>query len=173
MKDAKEWHCQYCGLSIISRRKLYEHYDVCIEKAKLPKDSIGRVKIDSQYDGFRKYASKLKNTHPLGHKHSIETRKHLSEVRRRWLEENPNHGLKWYIVNGIKVQGTWEKKFAEYLTESKINWQRGSKLKYKETHSYTPDFYCPEQNVYFEVKGFRRDRDIFKMHLVLNENILV
>ena len=51
----------------------------------------------------------------IGHKLTEEQRKHLSEVRQKWLEENPNHGVNWYEVNGIKVQGTWEKKFAEYL----------------------------------------------------------
>lgn len=67
------------------------------------------------------------------------------------------------------MQGTWEKQFAEYLNKIGIAWER-KKIRFCKTHQYTPDFYCPEQNVYFEVKGFRRDRDLYKMYLVLFEH---
>lgn len=62
-----------------------------------------------------------------------------------------------------------EKKFAEYLNAKNITWER-RKIPFKNTHQYTPDFYCPVQNIYFEIKGFRRDRDIYKMYLVLAEH---
>lgn len=167
-KNAQDWKCPYCNLIVKSRRKFYEHSKNCIEKEKLPKDSLGRVKNPNQYNGFKQYISSIRGKNIKGHKHTEETRKHLSEIRQKWLEEHPNHGVKWYTVNGIKVQGTWEKHFAEYLNGMNILWTR-KPISFQKTHRYTPDFYCPVENVYFEVKGFRRDRDIYKMYLVLDE----
>lgn len=167
-----DWKCSYCGCICKSRRKLAEHGKNCIEKGKLSKDSLGRVKVPGigkkSADTFRKKVESGLAEYK-GHNHNEETRNRLSKIRQKWLEENPNHGVKWYTVNGIKVQGTWEKRFAEYLNRMNILWTRES-IQFQKTHRYTPDFYCPVENVYFEVKGFRRDRDIYKMYLVLDEH---
>lgn len=169
-KNAKDWTCQYCGIIVKTRKMLYQHFCECKEKKKLPVDSLGRTIVPGQQDGIIKNARERAAKGLIGgHKHTEETRKHLSEVRQQWLEENPNHGVKWYIINGIKVQGTWEKRFAEHLNTLGVTWTR-VKIDFKRTHRYTPDFYCPNENVYFEIKGFRRDRDIYKMHLVLAEH---
>lgn len=165
-----DWICKYCNCKFKSRRKLFEHFKECEVKKDLPKDSLGRVIAPGQQDGIirsarcRAAAGKIQ-----GHTQTLETRQQLSKIRQQWLEENHNHGCKWFLVNGIKVQGTWEKKFAEYLNTKNITWER-RKIPFKNTHQYTPDFYCPEQNIYFEIKGFRRDRDIYKMYLVLAEH---
>lgn len=109
-------------------------------------------------------------THHNKGKHlSDEQKINLSIGRTKYLENNPNHGLKWYVVNGIKVQGTWEKKFAEFLIKKDIDWER-KRIKYQKIRTYTPDFYCKDFDCYFEVKGFLRDRDLYKMYLVLDEH---
>jgi hypothetical protein len=92
----------------------------------------------------------------------------LSEKQIRYIENHPSQGVKWYNINGINVQGSWEKKFAEYLTENNIHWER-KRLVYQKYRQYTPDFYCKDFNCYFEIKGFLRDRDLYKMYLVLDE----
>lgn len=171
-KNAKDWPCPYCGIIIKSRKMLSQHLRECEEKKKLPVDSRGRTKIPGI---AKKSAETLRRKVENGeavykrHKHTDEERQHLSNIRQKWLEENPNHGVKWYIINGIKVQGTWEKRFAEHLNTLGVTWTR-VKIDFKRTHRYTPDFYCPNENVYFEIKGFRRYRDIYKMHLVLAEH---
>lgn len=133
---------------------------------------FGRVKVDGigkkAAETFKKKVEAGLTTYK-GHKQSTETRLKLSKSRTKYLEEHPNHGVNWYEVNGIKVQGKWERTFAEFLNSKQIKWQR-KKIKYAKTHYYTPDFYCPEQNIYFEVKGFRKDRDLYKMYLVLQEH---
>ena len=170
-KNANNWFCKFCNSFIKSRRNFFKHLKTCEEKNKLPHDKLGRIippnRGKKSAETLRKKVENGEIKY-IGHKLTEEQRKHLSEVRQKWLEENPNHGVNWYEVNGIKVQGTWEKKFAEYLCSNNIKWER-IKLTYKSTHKYTPDFYCPEQNVYFEIKGFRRDRDLYKMYLVLRE----
>lgn len=169
----KEWICKFCGCLFLGRRLLYSHYKECDEKLKLPHDKIGRVKIPGigkkSAETFRRKVINGEAKYHIHRNFTEEERKHLSDKRCEYLKEHGNHGVKFYEVNGIKVQGTWEKIFAEYLNKIDVKWERRS-LKYKNTHKYTPDFYCPNQDIYFEVKGFRRDRDIYKMYLVLSEH---
>lgn len=173
--NARDWECPYCHLIIKSRRALYNHFKVCDEKRKLPTDSLGRVISDKVLDGYKRRDSANHYLIENGlynysrHPHTECTKKYLSAKRQEWLESHPNHGVNWYDVNGIKVQGTWERQFAEYLNSKQIRWDR-RKIPYCVSHNYTPDFFCIDQSIYFEVKGFLRDRDLFKMYLVLNEH---
>ena len=109
---------------------------------------------------------------PKGTPHSEDTKNYLSELRTTLLENNEGH-CKWYsISNGemdIKVQGGWEKIVAETMTILKIKWER-KVLVYNKIKRYTPDFYLPDYNIYLEVKGWWKDRDIEKTELVLNEH---
>lgn len=65
-------------------------------------------------------------------------------------------------------KGTWEVIVAEFLFENNIRfindinpiqylWSEDNKI-----HLYFPDFYLPKHNIYIEVKGFERQRDIDK-----------
>lgn len=171
-KNAKDWICKYCKCVVKSRAALYKHYTECTEKQALPTDSLGRVKVPGigkkSAETFKQKVAEGLATYK-GHAQSEQTRRHLSEMRTKYLEEHANHGVHWYTVNGIKVQGKWEKRFAEFLNSKNITWKR-VKIKYAQTHTYTPDFYCPDYDVYFEIKGFRKERDLYKMYLVLREH---
>lgn len=167
-----KWVCKYCNNTFQFRRILYEHYHTCEAKNKLPTDTLNRtINIEGQLKSSRTIAErKLNGTLKVTpHPHSEQTKKLLSIKRIEYLESHPNHGLKWYTVNGIKVQGTWEYKFALWLNEHGIKWDRRRYL-YNKTHHYTPDFHCIDSDIFFEVKGFLRDRDIYKMHLVLKDH---
>ncbi len=119
--------------------------------------------------------AKIRLTGSKGFPHSEETKRRLSESRTRYLESHHDHGIAWYDVicpnNNctIKVQGTWERKFALWLNSHDIAWTRTS-LRFQNHRTYTPDFYLVRENFYVEVKGFWRDRDIHKMYLVLDEH---
>ena len=100
-----------------------------------------------------------------GRKHSIETKMKISAKA-----GERNNGLiktKYfevycpYINENVKVQGTWQLKYAEYLNQNKINWIRSRKinLKYRlhqddYLHTYYPDFYLPDKDQYVEIKGY-------------------
>lgn len=101
----------------------------------------------------------------LGKKHTNETKQKMSDK----ASENNNGYVKcmYYDVycpyrgKLLKVQGGLEKKYAEYLNEKGIMWDRDRKnnIKYKlnkddYTHTYYPDFYLPCTKEYVEVKGF-------------------
>lgn len=82
---------------------------------------------------------------------------------------------KWFVFNNgkkdIKVQGTWEKRTVEYLIKNNIKWDR-IRIFYDKVRTYTPDFYLPDYNLYIEVKGWMKERDIIKMKKVLNEHYI-
>ena len=91
-------------------------------------------------------------------------RKRISEKRIAFLERTPH--VLWFEVNGVKVQGTWEKQVAERLLTLGLNFQR-VRIPYDEYRTYTPDFYLPKLGLYIEVKGWMRDRDLEKYRKVV------
>ena len=99
---------------------------------------------------------------------SDETREKLSICRINFLE-NKNPHVKWFVVDGIKVQGSWEFKVATKLSDLGIKFSR-RRLKYDNARTYTPDFYLDEYDIYIEVKGWLRDSDVVKYKKVLLEH---
>ena len=100
---------------------------------------------------------------------SNETKEKLSLSRLKVLENSPH--IKWYEVDGVKVQGEWEKSVAEKLRTAGLSFIR-KRLKYDTVRHYTPDFYIPELDVFIEVKGWLRTADIVKYQKVVQEHPL-
>ncbi len=117
-----------------------------------------------------------------GKNHTKESREILSKK----LSKNNNGGkCKWFDYikvdgNIMKLQGTWEVRFAKVLDIMDENWMKIG-VGYKEhsfiwndgerDHYYTPDFYSPKLNKYFEVKGYWWGKDEMKMNQVISQNI--
>lgn len=64
------------------------------------------------------------------------------------------------------IQGSWEKKFVEFLNSKNIHWQR-NKIGYKyyfedEEKTFFPDFYLKDYDAYVEVKGYQTSKDLAK-----------
>lgn len=82
----------------------------------------------------------------------------------------------------VTVQGTWEKRYAEWLNENQIQWERPKqtfawKMHPNDiSHTYHPDFYLIETDCYVEIKGYmwknidKNIDDERKMRLVLEQN---
>jgi hypothetical protein len=101
---------------------------------------------------------------------SPEARENLSK---RMSENNPGGRSKWYEVEGIKVQGKWEKAFIEFCIQKNIKCNRGKRIAYLmegKVRSYTPDFYLPDLNLYVEIKGRWWGNDRQKMIHVLDQH---
>lgn len=184
------WCCEKSARMCIEvKRKNSIHASKCHKSGKIP----GWNKLDKLGIGNRNWSKgltkdsdiriakiskgvklhiKLYGSSQLGRHHTEETKSKLSTIRCEYLE-NHDSQCKWYDVsNGIKnikVQGTWEKRFAEYLNLNNIKWDR-FKLKFKNYHRYTPDFYLTDLNIFVEIKGWMRDRDKYKMWSVLDEH---
>lgn len=102
-----------------------------------------------------------------------EAREKLSE---RQSLQNSGGRSKWFEVNGVKVQGTWERDVAIKLNEMCVEWVKPKTNKFifkyemdGKIRSYSPDFYLPEFDVYLEIKGYWWGRDREKMDLVASQ----
>ena len=108
----------------------------------------------------------------LGKNHSDEFKSKMSNLITERNSKNESH-CKWYdVFNGekmIKVQGQWERRIAERLTSIGYYWERKT-LIYNGYLRYTPDFFLPAYNIYIEVKGWWKTRDIQKMKKAIEEN---
>ena len=68
------------------------------------------------------------------------------------------------IAGAIKVDGTWELAFAQYLDTTGFVWSR-NKNRFEYTNlndrrsTYQPDFYIKTHDLYIEVKGYETDLD--------------
>lgn len=108
------------------------------------------------------------------HKHNI------SEGMKRAIKEHPesysscnvNGRVKVFDYNGVKLNGLWEVEFAKYLDKVNIKWERPTigfdYVWNNNIHTYFPDFYLNEYDVYVEVKGLVRDRDYYKWQSIPN-----
>lgn len=108
-----------------------------------------------------------------GKKHDEETIKKLSE---KASLNNKGGRCKWFCVNGVNVQGTYEKQLAEKLCELGVQFEKiktnNHLFKYVKNgkmRSYAPDFYLNEHNIYIEVKGYWRADDEEKMRILKEE----
>jgi hypothetical protein len=113
-------------------------------------------------------AKKMSETRRKNVTSDPEYRKNLSEkMKQRWREgryENVSVGrCKWFTVRKkdgtvCKVQGTWEKKYAQYLDENDVAFKshRG-RLSYIDRdgnrRSYFPDFYLIDLDEFVEIKS--------------------
>lgn len=121
-----------------------------------------------------------RQNHVLGkHKKAIAKnkeswKKNISTSINKFIQNNPDIYIgiykrgfvKIYTYNGIKLQGTYELKFAIWCDKNSIKWQRnrqGFEYFYlNKIHKYFPDFYLPELDEYVEVKGYKVIKDLFK-----------
>lgn len=116
-----------------------------------------------------------------GRKHTKETKEKISKK----LSKNNNGGkCKWFDYEKkdgkiVKLQGTWEVRFAKVLDILDENWikigcgNKGHSFIWNDgirDHYYTPDFYSEKLNKYFEVKGYWWGNDKEKMNQVIPQN---
>jgi len=110
-------------------------------------------------------------------KHTDKTKSIISKK----LSKNNNGGrCKWYNFKKssgeiVKVQGTWEYRFAKVLEFIDVDWIKIKAEKHHlyewvddidTIHHYTPDFYSPKLDKYFEIKGYWWGNDKMKMEYV-------
>lgn len=100
-----------------------------------------------------------------------EARARLSE---RQSLANTGGRCKWFKINNVCVQGTWERDVALKMTQLGIKWERPKTnqdiWKYTDdkgkVRSYCPDFYLPDADCWLEIKGHWWGDDKRKMEIV-------
>lgn len=185
--------CKHCNLEIVSSRH-GDHERKCLdlqEKAKQPKKNVGRPKgIDAWNKGLTKdtdgrvrqnsdsvsktLREKVSNGTYIPRRMCASARQILSEKQSL---NNSGGKSKWFDVAGKRVQGTYEKQFAEQMEVESILWKKiktnnhifkyimGGKIR-----SYAPDFYLSELDLYVEIKGFWWGNDEDKMVAVKEQH---
>jgi len=89
---------------------------------------------------------------------------------------NPSGGwCKWHTVNGVRLQGTYERDIAKKMCDFNIDWIKPSKTPISfnldnKNRLYNPDFYLPEYNIFFEVKGYWWGDAKEKMKAIFSQN---
>lgn len=73
--------------------------------------------------------------------------------------KNPMYGRptpysKGAYYKGIWMRSTWEIKIAKWLDKQNWKWLYESRRFELKDRTYSPDFYLPEQNVWWEIKGW-------------------
>lgn len=106
-----------------------------------------------------------------GKKHTEKVKLSISEK----MSGNNNGGrCKWYEVNGVKVQGTWERNFAIELNRRGYKWTKCRKpwryIMNDKIRHYTPDFYLEEFDLFVEIKGYWWGRDKEKMDCIFSQH---
>ena len=86
------------------------------------------------------------------------------------------HGKGAYYKD-IWMRSTWEIKIAKWLDKHKIKWLYEPKRFILKDRTYCPDFYLPERNIYWEIKGwfYKRSQETIRQfrELYPEENLLV
>lgn len=177
------YRCE-CGKTFEKSQSLNSHFGYC-ETHRMGKPIKKRGQKKGHMNGWEKFSgedilkirrksgetfsSRIKSgeiTHSfLGKKHTKESKQKMSNK----ANENNNGFVKCkyyevycpYLQKYTKVQGSYEKKYSEYLNLNGIKWERDKKnnLRYilheeDYTHTYYPDFYLPDTDEYIEIKGF-------------------
>jgi len=118
------------------------------------------------------------------YRHSPESKQKIKDAMRQAVLNNPDSytasnvsGRTPIIVyNGVKLKGSWEVETAKWLDKQSIVWTnvvKGFDYEWQNSmHTYFPDFYLPNYDVYIEVKGYERDRDRAKWRVVNNLIVL-
>ncbi len=119
-----------------------------------------------------------------GRHHSVETKERLSLIQSRRIDEEGHGGflnVKYYKISNTasvqySVRGTWELRVAEWLNSRGCIWERKKYLGYTDLagvhRTYVPDFYLPDSDEYWEIKGYFSEKDKTKLKLVEEQNKL-
>jgi hypothetical protein len=124
------------------------------------KETIEKLKIISREEN-KKYWTKERRE-----EQSLRMSKIAKERPDSYSINNVCGRVKIFEYNGFKLKGNWELKVAKLLDENNIKWTNIIEpFPYfwnNNWHLYFPDFYLPDFDVYIEVKGFQRERDLMK-----------
>jgi hypothetical protein len=128
----------------------------------------------------------------IGMTHTPESRQKMSKAKTGRVVHSPEH----YRAMGLKMRGrpapfpnrrfyyadcafrsSWEMRVAKALDALGMRWQYEAKRFDLVSQTYAPDFYLPDGNCYWEVKGYygpksKRTIELFREHYP-NETLLV
>ena len=172
--------CKYCQKECKSENSLRNHERCCPHNpTRVYKNGMTGKKGKNQYSLAKELGIPIPPAWNKGLPGTFANKRHTDETKQKISKKlsinNKGGRSKWYDVAGQRVQGTWERDIALKLEELTIKWIKlktnKDTLEYVmdgKIRRYTPDFYLPEFEMYFEIKGFWWGNDKEKMSIVLN-----
>lgn len=158
--------CQYCGKEVGNKGCLVLHEKHCIKNSNHILSKTQQKNIDR--NNRRDENGKIKN---IGHPHTIETKKHLSEKRKQWLKDHSNEHV-W--KRNTKFISEPCENFKKYLKSKNINFVE-EYTPFNDIH-YCLDIAWPDEKIAIEINGnqhYNSDGSLndyyFKRHKLLNE----
>lgn len=101
-------------------------------------------------------------------RHSLAMKKAVLDNPLSYSSNNVCGRVKITEYNGEKFHGSWEVIVAKWLDDNNILWERNTEsFPYfweGSIHQYFPDLYLPTKEIYLEIKGYERDRDLAKWY---------
>jgi len=161
-------YCQYCGKECKNTNSLVNHERLCKKNPNGKKSPF--IELNSSRPAWNKGLTKETDervrrgaelasktlTGRVGHKHTEEEKKHLSELAKERGLGGFNMRKAGIYYNGVKLDSSYEVILAEDLDVNNIRWERPSRFTYHmddTEHTYTPDFYLPDYDIYLDPKN--------------------
>ena len=168
-------HCKFCGKECPSRRSLTKHQQVCLMN---PQHDENRIKGFNNFnkeswnkgltkeidDRLKERGIKLSDRYSNGEligsfKGKHHTQESKDKIRQAAIKNNlGGHPYRKNIIyKGINLDSSLEYDLATILDKQGISWERCGKFNYIDEnllqHTYTPDFYLPEYDIYLDPKN--------------------
>lgn len=177
--DHDNLFCKFCNKEFKNKNSLVQHEIRCKHnpnkikiKNNLQEDNnkIKNKEIRPWNKGLTKETDeRIKNSIKTFHKnkqnglHKPYNYKHTDEIKNKLSNyaKSKNHFWKYrkknkIVYNGIKFDSSYEVLVAKDLDKNNILWQKPKSFKYifnNKQHTYTPDFYLPDYNIYLDPKN--------------------
>ena len=189
-----KYKCPYCS-KVYKKKGVSTHIWRTHEEGQQHNPNKNRVAwnkgLSKEIDArVQNHANDLKKKFEKGIlKPSFLNKQHTEETKAKMsLKASGNNRggkCKWFKVEKcnkevVVVQGTWELRFSKVLEVIDKSWIKITlshpehSFKWKDSegieHTYTPDFYSPALDKYYEVKGYWWGKDKEKMKLVLQQH---
>jgi len=170
--------CIHCGEHTTNKR----HESLCkmnINRQTPCNQFIDKNNIKTEYIVSRETREK-QSVAGTGRKNSEQNIKNISIAMQKAVLDHPdsyrgtyNRGNVKELIcsNGFKVLGSWEQLFVEFCISNNITIKQPEipfAYEFEGTRSYFPDFYLPDTDVYIEVKGMQKDKDLAKWNSLIN-----
>lgn len=99
-------------------------------------------------------------------------KKAIREHPESYCQSNINGRCKKVRCGNVVFDSIWEYEVSKLLDSENIRWERpttGFEYEYDgDNHIYFPDFYLIDLNIYIEVKGYEREKDLAKYKSLSN-----
>jgi hypothetical protein len=173
--NSKRNHQRLCKLN---PHKQFTTFQIDREKIKKSKENFSNQFEKARFFGLSvpSVSEETRKKLSLAHKNLLrnpEKQKDIAEkisdtVSKKLIEGkwHTYHEVKKIVYNNIKFDSSWEVKYAQWLDENNIRWERCNKrfpyiFEGVKKH-YIPDFYLPHTDEYVEIKGMILEKDYAK-----------